>query len=158
MQITDVVLGLAAGVGIDLSPDGKTAFYVEWSIGDLSKVEVKTGMVSSVLRNLEYPEDVEVDWQTGDMFISEPTGAIVRVWAGGDRHEKIAQPGGAPQQLDLKKSSGKRFLYTVCYDSGRLVRIEVDTGTVTTIASGLGHPVGVVVEAGQQFAYVTEQD
>ena len=44
MQINNVVLGLAAGVGVDLSPDGKIAYYVEWSIGELSKVEVKTGI------------------------------------------------------------------------------------------------------------------
>ena len=34
MQINEVVLGLAAGVGVDLSPDGKIAYYVEWSIGE----------------------------------------------------------------------------------------------------------------------------
>jgi DNA-binding beta-propeller fold protein YncE len=156
MQINDVVLGLAAGVGVDLSPDGKIAYYVEWSIGELSKVEVKTGKVTTVKTGLSYPEDVEVDWKTGEIFVSERTGAVIRVGPG-EKTETIVKPGGAPQQLDLKKNT-KRYLYTVCYDSGHLLRIDVDAKTTKTIASGLGHPVGVVIDAAQKYAYVTEQD
>jgi hypothetical protein len=59
MQITDIVLGLAAGVGIDLSPDGKIAYYVEWSIGEFNRVEVDTGSVTTVLTALSSPQDVE---------------------------------------------------------------------------------------------------
>lgn len=157
MQINDVVLGLAAGVGVDLSPDGKIAYYVEWSIGELSKVEVNTGMVTTVMTGLSYPEDVEVDWQTNEIFVSERTGAVIRVWP--DKgSETIVKPGGAPHQLDLKRKGNKRYLYTVCYDSGRLLRIDIDAKTTKTIATGLGHPVGIVIDAAQKYAYVTEQD
>ena len=157
MQISDVVLGLAAGVGVDLSPDGKTAYYVEWSIGELSKVEVKTGMVTTVKTGLSYPQDVEVDWQTGEIFISERTGKVIHI-VGGEKSGTLVTPGGAPHQLDLKKKGGKRHLYTVCFDSGQLLQIDLDTKTIKTIATGLGHPVGLVVDAAQKFAYVTEQD
>jgi hypothetical protein len=157
VQITDVVLGLAAGVGIDLSPDGKTAYYVEWSIGELSKVEVTTGSVTTVLTGLAYPQDVEVDWDAKQIFVSQRTGEVVQVWPG-ERAKPVAKPGGAPHQLALVKKGGKRFLYTVCYDSGRLLRIDPDAGTTKTIATGLGHPVGIVIDAAQKNAYVTEQD
>ena len=157
MLINDVVLGLAAGVGIDLSPDGKTAYYVEWSAGELSKVEVDTGMVTSIKMGLAFPEAGEVDWATGEIFISERTGAVVRIVAG-DKSDIIAAPGGAPQQLALVQKGSKRFLYTVCYDSGRLVRIDVANKTVKIVASGFGHPVGLVIDAAKQYAYVTEQD
>ncbi len=156
MQISDVVLGLASGVGIDLSQDGKTAYIVEWSIGELSKVDINTGMVTTVKTGLSYPEDVEVDWPSGEIFVSERTGAVMHIWSG-EKSEVLAKPGGAPQQLDLKKD-GRRFLYTVGYDSGLLVRIDVDKKTTTTLAAGLGHPVGLVVDAAQKYAYVTEQD
>jgi DNA-binding beta-propeller fold protein YncE len=82
VQITDVVPGLAAGVGIELSPDGKTAYYVEWSIGELSKVQVATGSVTTVLTGLAYPQDVEVDWDAKQVFVSQRTGEVVRVWPG----------------------------------------------------------------------------
>ena len=157
MKINDVVLGLAAGVGVDLSPDGKIAYYVEWSIGELSRVEVNTGMLTTVKTGLSYPEDVEVDWQTKEIFVSERTGTVVRIWPG-EKSETIVKPGGAPQQLDLKRKGSKRYLYTVCYDSGRLLRIDVDAKTTKTIAAGLGHPVGLVIDAAQKYAYVTEQD
>jgi len=157
VQINDVVLGLAAGVGIDLSPDGKTAFYVEWSIGELSKVELKTGKVSTALTGLTYPQDVEVDWATGEIFVSQRTGEVLRV-SPGEKSQVVARPGGAPHQLALVKTGGKRYLYTVCYDSGRLVRINLATKAVKTIATGLGHPVGLVIDASLKLAYVTEQD
>ena len=70
MPIGDIVLGLHAGVGIDLSPDGKTAYYVEWSLGELGKVDVGTGNVTTVLTGLSLPQDVEVDWDTGEIFVS----------------------------------------------------------------------------------------
>lgn len=157
MQINDVVLGLAAGVGIDLSPDGRTAYYVEWSVGYLSSVDVANGSVTTVKTGLSFPEDVEVDWKTNDIFVSERTGAIVCILPGG-KSVTVATVKGAPQQLDLKIQGGKRHLYTVCYDSGQLLRIDVAAKTVTMIAEGLGHPVGIVVDAAQKYAYVTEQD
>ena len=157
MQINDVVLGLAAGVGIDLSPDGKTAYYVEWSVGELSKVDTATGMVTKIMTGLKFPQDVEVDWDTGDIYVSERTGAIVKI-IGNEKKQEIINPGGAPHQLHLKKSNNKRFLYTVCYDSGKLLRINLDTLVIDTIVSGLGHPVGLVIDKNEKNAWVTEQN
>src|SRR6266566_1068396 len=157
MQVTDVVVGLAAGVGLDLEPGGKTAYYVEWSIGELSKVDVLTGTVSTVLTGLAFPQDVEVDWDSGQIFVCERTGPVSTVFPN-EGKKVIENPGGAPQQLDLKKNGNQRFLYTVCFDSGDLIRIDPDAATMATLVSGLGHPVGIVVDAAQQFAYVSEQD
>lgn len=157
MAIGDIVCGLAAGVGIDLSPDGKTAYYVEWSQGEISRVETDTGMVNRVEDGFSYPEDVVVDWDTGDVFVSERTGGIKEIPTDGGKRE-VSVPGGAPHQLVLLKQAGQRFLYTVCFDSGKLVRIDVATGGVTTLASGLGHPIGLVIDANIDYAYTTEQD
>jgi hypothetical protein len=157
MKITDIVGGLAAGVGIDLSPDEKTAYYVEWSIGELSKVEIATGNVEKIKGGLKYPEDVEVDWNANELFISQRTGEIIQVSPGG-RSKVIATPGGAPSQLALVSVQGKRYLYTVTYDSGLLLRIDLATQAVTVIMGGLGHPVGLAIDQAVKYAYVTEQD
>ena len=156
MQINDVVLGLAAGVGIDLSPDDKTAYYVEWAIGELSKVDVATGMVTTVKTGLSFPQDVTVDWQTMEIFVSERTGAVLQM-IGRERTVEVARPGGAPHQLAFIRNNNKRHLYTVCYDSGQLIQIDVDTKVMKTIATGLKNPVGLVVDANEKNAYVTEQ-
>lgn len=158
MQINDVVLGLAAGVGVRLSPDGKVAYYVEWSIGTLSRVEVATRMVTTVMTGLQFPQDVLVDWDDGSIFVSQRTGALTQIFGGGERRD-IAKPGYAPHQLALFKKGGKRHLYTVCFDSGRLLQIDLNAGgAIQQICSGLGHPVGLAVDSGNKFAYVTEQD
>ena len=158
MKITDIVLGLAAGVGVRLSPDGKTAYYVEWSLGRVCRVEVKTGMVTNVMTGLTLPEDVLVDWDTNEIFVSERTGSIVQVLEK-EGKRNIADPGSAPHQLALVKQGSNRYLYTVCYDSGRLVRIDLSSGgTINPIGGGLGHPVGLVIDAASKYAYVTEQD
>lgn len=158
MVINDVVLGLAAGVGVRISPDGKTAYYVEWSIGRLSKVDVDTGMITTLMSGLEYPQDVLVDWDTGEIYVSERTGSIVQVF-GNEGKRDISEPGYAPHQLALVKKGGTRFLYTPCFDSGRLVRIDLNGGgAVQTIGGSLGHPVGLVIDDAAKFAYVSEQD
>jgi DNA-binding beta-propeller fold protein YncE len=157
-MISDVVLGLAAGVGVRLSPDGTTAYYVEWSIGRLSRAEVATGLVTTVQERLTFPQDVLVDWDTGEIFVSQRTGAILHVIPGQDARV-VAEPGGAPHQLALAKPPGERFLYTVCFDSGRLLRIDLNRGgAIHEVCTGLGHPVGLAVDDANQFAYVTEQD
>lgn len=115
MEITDVVLGLGAGVGICLSPDGKTAYYVEWSNGLLSKVDIPTGKVTTFPQKLNFPEDVLVDWETGEIYISERTGSITKIYSK-EKQEIIIEKKSAPQQLALIKNKGKIFLYTVCYD------------------------------------------
>ena len=158
MPINDIVLGLAAGVGVRLSPDGKTAYYVEWSIGRLSRVDVQTGMITTVMTGLEFPEDVLVDWTTNEIFISERTGSVVQIF-GKEGKRDISEPGYAPHQLALVKQGGNRHLYVVCYDSGRLIRIDLNAGGATqTIGGGLGHPVGLVIDKANKFAYVSEQD
>lgn len=158
MLINDVVLGIAAGVGVRLSPDGKTAYYVEWSTGTVSKVEVATAMVTTIMTGLQFPQDVLVDWDDGSMFVSERTGAITQIFGGRERRE-VAKPGHAPHQLALYKNPAKRFLYTVCFDSGQLLEIDLNNGgAIKQICSGLGHPVGLVVDKTNKFAYVTEQD
>src|SRR4029079_8594422 len=158
MVISEVVPGLAAGVGVRLSPDGKTAYYVEWSIGRLCRVEVQTGTVTTVMTGLEYPEDVVVDWTTNEIFVAERTGSIVKVFGLKGKRD-VAEPGYAPHQLALVQQGADRFLYTVCYDSGHLIRIDLNAaGTLQTIGGPLGHPVGLVIDASHKYAYVTEQD
>lgn len=156
MNIYDVVQGVAAGVGIDLSPDGKLAYYVEWSVGQLSRVDTSNGAVTTIKSGLSLPQDVEVDWTTGEIFISERTGAIVRL-GGRRKPARIADPGGAPHQMALVKDGTARLLYVVCYDSGKLRCIDLATQQVTDIASGLAQPIGLVVDAKHRYAYVTEQ-
>ena len=157
MKVTDVAIGLAGGGGIALSSDGKTIYYIEGAVGELSKLDLQTGQVTTVRSGINSPNDVEVDWATGDVFISQSTGSIVHLSPTG-KIEEIADPGGAPQQLALVKNGANRWLYCVCADSGRLVKIHPATKAVTQVAVGLANPVGLAIDAAQRFAYVTEHN
>ena len=155
MDISDIVQGLAAGAGIDLSPDGKTAYYVERNSGELCKVTVETGEVTTILGRFDHPEDVVIDRETEEMFVSEQTGGIIRV--SDKKQTPILNLSGAPHQLALVKKEGKRYLYTVCCQGGTLIRIDPDTEKWTTVTAGLGHPVGLVVDPESKYAYLTEE-
>lgn len=154
-MITTIVAGLGAGVGVDVSPDGTTAYVVEWSNGELIQVDVRDRTVATVMTGLVFPQDVLVNWDSGRIFVSERTGAVKQVF-GPNESTILATLKGAPHQLALSEDGDR--LYVVCYESGELHRIDVPTGTSVVVASGLGHPVGLVVDRGESEAFVTEQD
>ncbi|GIF25824.1 DNA-binding beta-propeller fold protein YncE [Actinoplanes tereljensis] len=154
-MITDVVGGLGAGVGVDLAPDGSIAYVVEWSNGELIRVEIRTGEVETVLTGLSFPQDVIRHWDSGRMFVSERTGSIREVF-GPNESTTIDNSGGAPHQLALSPKADR--LYVVCYDSGELRMIDLATKVSTVLYSGLGHPVGLLVDDAERTAWVTEQD
>ena len=62
--------GIAGGAGIALSPDGKTIYYVERAVGELAKLNLQTGVVSTVRSGINSPNDVAAYWTTGDAFLS----------------------------------------------------------------------------------------
>ena len=154
-MITDIVQGLGAGVGVDLSPDGTAAYVVEWSNGELILVDIGTGAVETVLTGLSFPQDVIRHWDTGRMWVSERTGAIRQVF-GPNESITIDRSGGAPHQLGLSPQADR--LYVVCYDSGELRMIDLATAVSTVLFGGLGHPVGLIVDDTERTAWVTEQD
>jgi YVTN family beta-propeller protein len=154
-MITDIVGGLGAGVGVDLAPDGTIAYVVEWSNGELIRVDIRTGEVETVLTGLSFPQDVIRHWDTGRMFVSERTGTIRQVF-GPNESTTIDRSGGAPHQLALSPQADR--LYVACYDSGELRMIDLATSVSTVLFSGLGHPVGLLVDDTERTAWVTEQD
>ena len=154
-MITDVVSGLGAGVGVDVSPDGATAYVVEWSNGELIRVDTLSGAVETIQTGLAFPQDVIVNWTTGQIFVSERTGSIREVFGQGES-EVIDTFGGAPHQLALSQDGNR--LYSVTYDSGEIHLLDLTTGTSVVLLGGLGHPVGLVIDPAETTAYVTEQD
>jgi hypothetical protein len=153
--ITDIVGGLGAGVGVDLGPDASTAYVVEWSNGELIRVDIATAEVETVLTGLAFPQDVIRHWDSGRMFVSERTGAIRQVF-GPNESTTIDRSGGAPHQLALSPQADR--LYWVCYDSGELRMLDLATNVSTVLFAGLGHPVGLLVDDTERTAWVTEQD
>lgn len=105
------------------------------------------------------PEDVKASADGAHAYITERTGDLVRVpLATPNRSAATVVSTGmtAPQQLFLDEANNAA--YTVEYAaSGRLLRINLTTGAQITVLSGLNFPVGVVLSADRQSAYITEQ-
>jgi hypothetical protein len=105
------------------------------------------------------PEDVKASADGTHAYVTERTGDLVQVALGSANRASatvVASGMTAPQQLFLDEANDAA--YTVEYaPSGRLLRIQLSTGTATTVLSGLQNAVGVVLSADRQVAYISEQ-
>ena len=105
------------------------------------------------------PEDVKLSVDGVHAYITERTGDLVKVAltsANRGSATVIATGMTAPQQLFLDEVHNSA--YVVQYASpGSLLQVNLTTGVKTAITSALTNPVGLVLSADLQYAYVTEQ-
>jgi hypothetical protein len=105
------------------------------------------------------PEDVKVSVDDLHAYVTERTGDLVRVLltsANRAAATVVATGMTSPQQLFLDEAH--QAAYTVEYASpGNLWQINILTGAKTSLVSNLDHPIGLVLSADLQYAYVSEQ-
>ena len=105
------------------------------------------------------PEDVRASVDGAHAYVTERAGTLLRVdLANADRSQATVIASGmtAPQQLSVDESAG--FAYTVEYaDAGTLWRIDLTSGAMTAVLTGLDHAVGLALSSDGQFAYISEQ-
>ena len=105
------------------------------------------------------PEDVKMSVDNLHAYITERTGDLVKVALSAPNRASatvIASGMTAPQQLFLDEAHNAA--YVVEYASpGTLLKITLSTGVKTPITSALTFPVGLVLSADLQYAYVSEQ-
>lgn len=149
-------------------------FAVRTSQGNYAKVQVITYGYNIVFRFRTYrlsnpyqvlgtgynqPEDIVLSSDGIHAYVTERTGNLLRVDLGNANraHATVVSSGmTAPHQIDLLEDSG--IAYVVEYaPSGRLLRIDLSTGSQTTVAGGLDQAIGLLVTGDQQFAYISEQ-
>jgi hypothetical protein len=105
------------------------------------------------------PEDIAATASETTAYVTERSGDLVRIsLAAANRASATVVASGltAPQQIWLDEPSGHAYVVEFA-PLGRLLRIALAGGAVTTMASGLDHPVGLVLTSDRQTAYVTEQ-
>jgi M6 family metalloprotease-like protein len=132
--------------------------FCEWR-GRLSVVDPSSGTVEVVGRGYRAPESVVVTSSGSTAFVSERGGGILTVdLANADRANALplAGPFTAPHQLALS-SDEKHVLVVEFTPTGRLLRIDLASGSADALVSGLEWAVGLAVTAGGDTAYVTEQ-
>ncbi len=105
------------------------------------------------------PEDVVVTADETHAYVTERSGDLLRVdLANANRGAATVVHAGmtAPQQLWLDESRNVAYVVEFA-NPGRLLRIDLGTGVATTVVPGLTNPIGLIVTAAADFAYVTEQ-
>jgi hypothetical protein len=105
------------------------------------------------------PEDVAMRSDEATAYVTERTGNLLKVSLGAANRASAAvvcSGLNTPQQLWLDEVHNQA--YTVEYSSiGRLIRVDLTTGTKTVIYTGLNLPIGLVVSSDLDYAYVSEQ-
>ncbi len=105
------------------------------------------------------PEDVVVSSDETTAYVTERSGNFLQVdLTNANRAAAAVLTGGlnAPHQIALDEDHGHAYVVEFS-DPGRLLRIDLTTGTPTTLVPDLHFAIGLVVSANGRYAYVTEQ-
>ncbi len=158
---TTLQSGLGGAIGSDFRRPQNQLIFVEYATGKLSGLTIAPATPAYTVLGTGYnqPEDVKLSNNGIDAYITERTGDLVRVsLTSANRSAATVITNGltAPQQLFLDEAHNNAYVVEFA-TSGNLVRINLSTGAKTTVATGLINPVGVVLTANGQYAYVTEQ-
>lgn len=151
-------------------------FAVRTSLGNYAKVKVINYGYNLFIQWVTYrldpayavlgtgytePEDVEVSASNTAAYITERSGNLLRVSLVGPNANRasatvIASGMTAPHQIALDEANGAAYVVEFA-TPGRLLRIDLASGTKTAIVSNLDRAIGLVLSADRQFAYVSEQ-
>ena len=168
---TTLSSGYQAPVGVAIESGGATALVVDVGMnGRLLRVDLATGAQTLLAGDLSgtnagAPEFVAID-ASGNALVPAGSG-LFRISAAPARTPRtVAQALDYPVAMALESGGttalavdcgAANFLSPPnCTTTARLVRINLVSGAVTPIATGLNQPGGVAVESGGTTALVTE--
>jgi len=85
--------------------------------------------------------------EDGSLLVADYTAGTVTRLAPGKNRDKtvVASDLDGPLGLALVEEASQRLLYISEYDAGRLVRLNLDTGELSTVAEGLQQPEGLAL-------------
>jgi hypothetical protein len=158
--ITELKGGLAAAIGSDFLTATNQLLFVEWDSGNLSALDLSPTASYQVLGGgYDNPEDVKATADGTHAYVTERSGTLRYVDLGSaDASAATVVTAGltAPQQMFLDEAAG--VVYVVEYAaSGRLLRVDLPSGTQTVLLTGLSNAVGLTLSADRQHAYISEQ-
>lgn len=107
----------------------------------------------------QQPEDVALSADGTRAWITERTGNLLRVELsspGRSSATVVASGLTAPHQIALDEAHGRAYVVEHA-SNGRLLRIDLATGNVTTLLTGLSRAVGLLLDAEGTSAWISEQ-
>jgi len=157
---TQLKTGLGGAIGCDFRTAQNELVFVEFA-GKLSALRVPPAITTYSVLGTGYnnPEDVKLSVDGVHAYVTERSGDLVKVsLSSANRASATVVAAGmtAPQQLFLDEAHNTAYVVEFAA-AGDLLSINLTSGTKTVVASGLDHPIGVVLSADLQYAYVSEQ-
>jgi hypothetical protein len=156
---TKVVGGLGGAIGCALVPSSNQLVFVEFDTGKLDTLNIAESIVKTLGSGYSQPEDVVVASDGNTAYVTERVGNLLRVDPGNAARAsaKVVASGlNTPQQIALDEANARAFVVEYA-NPGRLLRIDLTSGAVTTIATGLQFPIGIVITSDLTTACVSEQ-
>ncbi|MBX5457201.1 MAG: protein kinase [Thermogemmatispora sp.] len=161
--VTTLVSGLAAPIGSQYVSAGDRLFFVEYGgkVSLLANVSGSSPTYSVLGAGYSLLEDVAVTSDGQTLYLTERQGNLYRVTlaVGANRSQATVVASGlaAPQQIALDGNVAYVALYNDSGPLGSVVKVDLSSGTVTTVLSNLQHPIGVLMASDHHTLYVTEQ-
>jgi hypothetical protein len=157
--VTSLALpALGGAIGSDYRIASNRLIFVEFA-GNVSQVDMSVVAYSVLGGGYTQPEDVVVSSDETTAYVTERSGNFLQVdLTNANRAAAAVLTGGlnAPHQIALDEDHGHAYVVEFS-DPGRLLRIDLTTGTPTTLVPDLHFAIGLVVSANGRYAYVTEQ-
>jgi len=105
------------------------------------------------------PEDIAVLADEHTAYVNERTGNFLRIDLGSaNRASAVVVAAGlhAPHQIWIDEAHNQGYVVEYA-NPGRLLRIDLGSGTVTTLYATLNLAIGLVVSSDLAYAYISEQ-
>lgn len=143
--------------GIVLESSGITALAVTGAFsGTISRINLITGAISTVIDHLSYPEGIAITADGRTAWVTQ--GFIDTIsWvdlASGTVWVNFSWIITNPQRIVLEPGDRTAL---VTSESGSLVRLDLSNGTLQVLASGLNSPQGLALESNGNTLWVVEE-
>ncbi len=155
--VRTIASGLGAPFHAAFSPDRRSIYLTEAESGSLLRIDRAGGAISVIASDLGGVWGMVLDHDGATAYISEVVeDRIFRLdLATGDL--SVLPASGLVEPAGLALSQDETTLYVTGFDSpGSLYKVDVASGSVTTVAQGLAYPDGVLLDSSGDIAYVAE--
>jgi hypothetical protein len=156
---TKLIGGLNGAIGCTFVPSTNQLVLVEYDTGKLDSFDTATSTLKILGTGYNQPESVVVAADGTTAYVTERVGNLLAVnfaTAARAQARVVASGLNTPQQIALDEAHA--CAYVVEYaNPGRLLRIELTSGTIKVITNALEFAVGIALTSDLSTAYVSEQ-
>ena len=128
---------------IGVYADEERVLAISWFSGTVQELDPASGASREMLHEFAAPMDA-VALANGDWLVVEAGGRLVRV-AADDRSKRTTVAEGLGGAVSLALADGN-WLYVTLGARGAIARVDIGSGDVDEVATGLGNPEGIALD------------